>query len=124
MTDQEYLNDLKAQVYEGSFTINLADAKTLLHAIGNARHDQPQTFDLFNEVFLKLSAIETELEQRLNSKYARERAEQQLIELRREYAESQSQREGVARAERRLPAAQRRLQAAQKRLAEAQENAA
>ncbi|MFC8749647.1 hypothetical protein [Pseudomonas oryzihabitans] len=80
MTHQDRINEMNAEVYEGEIKLNLLDARLLLDSMRAARDAYPSSFEVFNEVFLKISAIETELWQRLDSKYARQKVEQELAQ--------------------------------------------
>jgi|GEM_PF-6098428 len=112
MHNQEaYIAKAQSMTYEGDIKLSFFDVGTLILAIDGVRQLRPELFDHYTETFLKVSAMEKEMEQELGSWQVK----QELAEQKRELEEKRRQTS--------LEIAELRFQAAQKRLAEAQENA-
>lgn len=113
MTNQEaYTAKAQSMIYEGNIKLSAQDLLWIDGAIREARRSRPDMFDYYSEVFLKIRAMNAEIEEELWSWQTK----QELEEQKREAVEK---RKAVG-----VLLAQARLEYAQKSLAEAQENAA
>ncbi|SEP41610.1 hypothetical protein [Pseudomonas sp. Snoq117.2] len=113
MTNQEaYTAKAQSMIYEGNIKLSAQDLLWIDGAIREARRSRPDMFDYYREVFLKIHAMNAEIEEELWCWQVKQELEEQRHQEREKHQAVE------------LLLAQARLEYAQKRLAEAQENAA